>query len=331
MQDADAAPEFDVAISFLSADEAIARALADQLEASGLKVFFFPHKQEELAGTNGMESMRAPFFSSRIVVALYKEPWGRTPWTRVEETAITERCLKQGWSSLMFVTLDKPKALPKWLPETHVRFAMQDYSIDQLVGAIKLRVQERGGSFRPPDAMSEAKRVQHEAEYLKDRERMMRDFNWIGNTVHGALRATLEEISRLAEKVNAEHGLKIVCRADDKIRVLRSGFVSLAVSWRQPIANNVGKDASYGDCYLRVAEFSGAVVLPQERLMVMNEPRLLKEHRFRVDVSHDRELVWLEDGKKEQIAPSALADRVMRLFLDLVSRANNGKVERPPL
>ncbi|MGZ8323324.1 MAG: hypothetical protein ACXWVC_09600, partial [Rhodoplanes sp.] len=36
-------------------------AVAEQLEAGGLKVFFFPHRQEDLAGTNGMESMRAPY------------------------------------------------------------------------------------------------------------------------------------------------------------------------------------------------------------------------------------------------------------------------------
>ena len=43
---------------------------------------------------------------------------------------------------------------------------MQDYGIEQLVGAIKLRVQEQGGKFTPPDAMSEAKRVQREATHL---------------------------------------------------------------------------------------------------------------------------------------------------------------------
>ena len=36
-------------------------------------------------------------------------------------------------------------------------------------------------------------------------------------------------------------------------------------------------------------------------------------------------------GNKEYIAASALADRIMRLFLDLISRGNAGKVERPSL
>src|SRR5229473_3562707 len=104
--------QYDVAVSFLVQDQRIAQALNDELEASGLNVFFFPRKQEELAGTNGMESMRAPFLEARVNVVLFRKPWGETPWTRVEDSAISERCFKGGWSSLMFVQLDKTSPLP---------------------------------------------------------------------------------------------------------------------------------------------------------------------------------------------------------------------------
>ncbi|MGD0497977.1 MAG: hypothetical protein ABSC23_06025 [Bryobacteraceae bacterium] len=63
-------PKYDVAISFLSADESTAAALHSSLSV-GLEVFFYPRRQEELAGTNGLESMRAPFLSeSRIVISI---------------------------------------------------------------------------------------------------------------------------------------------------------------------------------------------------------------------------------------------------------------------
>jgi hypothetical protein len=128
---------FDVAISFLVRDERIAAAIAERLEGAGLKIFFFPHRQEELAGTNGMESMRAQFLEARVNVVLFRKLWGETPWTRIEDGAISERCFKGGWSSLMFVELEKTDSLPKWLPGTHIRFNFADYGIDQLVGAIK--------------------------------------------------------------------------------------------------------------------------------------------------------------------------------------------------
>jgi hypothetical protein len=70
---------FDVAISFLAADEKVASSIKSKL--SGLSVFFYPHNQEELIGTNGLESMRAPFLSARVNVVLYRTRYGRTPWT----------------------------------------------------------------------------------------------------------------------------------------------------------------------------------------------------------------------------------------------------------
>jgi hypothetical protein len=52
--------KYDVAISFLYQDVNLAKALYDEL-SKGLSVFFFPRNQEELAGSDGLESMRSPF------------------------------------------------------------------------------------------------------------------------------------------------------------------------------------------------------------------------------------------------------------------------------
>jgi hypothetical protein len=111
---------------------------------------------------------------------------------------------------------------------------------------------------------------------------------------------------------------------------MRSGFVSLGCGWYQPIANYVGDNDRYGDCYLRVAEVSGALLLPGENAMVMCEPRVLKEHRIKVGVTENRELVWL-DGKKQQIKAECLADHVVMILMALISRANQGKIDRPSL
>ena len=195
-------PEYDVAISFLAQDQRIAGELAERLGES-LKVFYFPRAQEALAGTDGMESMRSPFVSgSRVTVILYRDRWGETPWTRVEASAIKDGCLARGWMTLMFVQLDKTSNLPRWLPNTHIRFALEEYGIDQLVGAIKLRVQEHGGTIAQPDAGSRARRVRREAEFLADRTRLFRDRRWIEGTVH----ASVAEIVHSAIDLVNEHG-----------------------------------------------------------------------------------------------------------------------------
>src|SRR5581483_11846543 len=224
-------------------DEGVARAIAESLEASGLKVFFFPKKQEEVSGSDGLESMREPFLKARVAVALYREPWGKTKWTRVEETAIKDRCLDMGWASLQFVMLDKKQTHPRWLPNTHIRFNFEDFGFEQLVGAIKRVVQEQGGVLVPLDAMSEAKRVRREAEYLRDREAMMRDRRWIESTVHSNVLTTYLKITTLVKQANKDHGFQIEygSKGHDSC-VMRSGFISLGVYWIQPIYNLVSDD-----------------------------------------------------------------------------------------
>jgi hypothetical protein len=267
-------PKHDVAISFLVKNEPIARELTVRLEGA-LDVFYFPRKQEELAGTDGLESMREPFMDSRVAVVIFDDPWGATPWTRVEETAIKERCLDQGWDGLMFVQVSKTATLPKWLPRTNVRFSLEDYGIDGLAGAVKAQVQRLGGKIQRPDALARAKRVKADQDYLRDREAMMRDTQWITGTVLPGVRKTLQEVIRLTQDVNAQSQLSIQSRASNQQAVIRANQVSLSMDWKQPIGNLVA-DYRGDECHLRAAEYRGNVLLPGENAWYIEPPRLLR-------------------------------------------------------
>jgi hypothetical protein len=64
-------PNYDVAISFLHRDEQLALELQSKLSAN-LSAFVYSKQQEQLAGTDGMESFRLAFRSqSRLSVVLY--------------------------------------------------------------------------------------------------------------------------------------------------------------------------------------------------------------------------------------------------------------------
>jgi hypothetical protein len=104
----------------------------------------------------------------------------------------------------------------------------------------------------------------------------------------------------------------------------------MALGWQQPIMNYVG-DSPPHECHLWAAEFSGTLPLYGENLWYVEQPKKLKQHKFKVDVGRDRGLAWRVDRKTDYVQPSQLADHIMQLFLDLVARANQGKVERPRL
>ena len=70
-------------------------------------MFVLSKAQEQLAGRDGIEAFRTVFREqAQLVVILYRPPWGETPWTRVEKTAIEEFAHSEGWERLMFVRLD---------------------------------------------------------------------------------------------------------------------------------------------------------------------------------------------------------------------------------
>ena len=248
-------PKYDVAISFLARDEQLARAFADKLR-EGLNVFFFPRNQEQLASTNGLVSMREPFLGARVVVVLYREPWGQTDWTRVEETAITDRCLKRGWQSLVFVQLDDASKIPHWLPDTHIRFKLKAYGIEEAVGAIKLRVQEQGGTIEPPNALARAARVQREGEFLAERQRLFGDSTFIGH-VHSSVGQALSGVVDLVREGGKDMQPIIYAGVKDRHCVMTDERVSVAAFWQQGIFNRVGQEA-----FFIIREFRGAVAVP---------------------------------------------------------------------
>lgn len=311
-------PKYEVAISFLSRDEPIAKDLHDRLSAS-LSVFFFPRNQEELAGTNGMETMRLPFLDqSRISIVLYRDGWGKTPWTGVEETAITEGCLKGGWKKLFFIMLDESKNLPTWLPEHHVRFNLKDYGIDQAVGAIKLRVQEQGGTFTHDDANNRARIAKQEADYLATKKRLFWDQKWITEYVRPTVMSIFQDISARTTAIAKEHGLPIGASVNNQRCLIQDGYVSVAASWQQTYANNL-EDARF-----IVSDFNGVWA---EGGFQFRRPEELHQRRYCAELSHGGELCWIEEQNPDvHFTHERLADQVVKDFLDLFGRRQRGEL-----
>jgi hypothetical protein len=312
-------PKFDVAISFLSKDSHMAAALYEKL-SQGLNVFFFPRKQEDLAGTDGLESMRTPFYDDcRVTVVLYSDPWGKTPWTRVEETAIKDGCLAFGWQRLFFLTLDQ-SALPIWLPHTHVRFNYAEYGLDQAVGAIKARVQEQGGHALPMTPAKRAEMLQAEEQFRDDKQRMNSETGL--NCITASVRVLFTEIERLSNELQDQNRANVRCGIVFRERqvyqecVITNGYVGIHILYNQPYTNMLTGTE------LAIREYKSALMLPAEAgtRFYINPPRIDRETTYLPDLSLAREYGWVQKGKKEFLSAKALANRSVIALLDLASR-----------
>jgi hypothetical protein len=319
-------PVYDVAISFLYQDLSLAQALYDELSKS-LAVFFFPRNQEELAGSDGLESMRASFRSqSRLNIVLYRPKWGNTPWTGVEEVAIKESCLATSFRSIFFFVIEPAHELPQWLPDTHVRFNFADFTLEQAVGAIKARVQERGGHFKPMTPLRKAEFLQVEERYQRDR-RQISSHEGI-QKIYENVAFLFAEIIAQVEDVNAnghlniEHQTKLRFGEMEQSCHLGTQRLGMAIFWFQRYSHMLD------DAALIIRELNENPIIPPGHIRP-DQPDVLKEDKYDPDLSRARAYVWKpRTGKGDPISSKDFATKLVLQFLDLVERDRAGKIKR---
>lgn len=311
-------PRYDVAISFLSADETMAASVCNSLR-EGLEVFFYPRQQEALAGTDGLETMRSPFLNenSRLVVVLYRELWGKTQWTGVEEMAIRDRCLKDKFQSLFFMMLDDTSSVPSWLPATHIRFNYSQFGLEQAIGAVKARVQEMGGTITPLTPLKRVELYKLDREYHQAK-RSLRSGNTREVVERGAT-DLLSQIEALCAQVTAEGTINIEFYPEGASCHIRTGRVSLTVSLQWA---NV-------DSELVVREFDRRLAVPargEQRVYIGGQPRETRVTRFLPDLDRALRFGWTEQAHSSTfITSEALANQVVIQVIDLAERADRGE------
>jgi hypothetical protein len=162
--------KYEVAFSFLQDDEQIALDIADRIrDRVSIALFVYSERQNELAGTDGVEKFSRIFGEeSRIVVVLYREGWGQTKWTRVEETAIRTRGFNEGHEFALLVKLDRASP-PVWLPPTRLYLGFERYGIDGVASSVESRVQSAGGSVKSDNAVDHALRLEREVSFTSKR------------------------------------------------------------------------------------------------------------------------------------------------------------------
>jgi hypothetical protein len=185
--------KYDVAFSFLKQDEPIAYSLNDQIQ-DRYSTFIYSKHQEELGGTDGEKQFNNVFFEEcRIVVLLYRDGWGQTPWTRIEETAIKNRAFGKGWHFLLVINLDTMSMLPTWIPKTYIWVDFQRFKSEGAVAVIDHKIKEEGGQNKPDTIENRVERLKR----LRNAEKMREEF-LVGNEV---VATANKEIKYLIDKL----------------------------------------------------------------------------------------------------------------------------------
>jgi hypothetical protein len=197
--------------------------------------------------------------------------------------------------------------------DTRIHFDWQDYPIEQLIGAIKMRVQSAGGALSSIDAMAIAKGVKQEQDYLAERERLFRDQKWIDGTVRVEAEKAVTKIKELIDRAKNELGLNSDTAIQNLQCVARAGSISMLACWEQHYTNSVSEAAFV------VSEWEGPIVLPIERRMALSEPRLLKKRKYTADITIARDFCWKLERSDDELNTEQLCDDAVSSFFNLVA------------
>jgi hypothetical protein len=315
---------YDVALSFLNRDEGLALQVQAKLSES-MDVFVYSKRQEELAGTDGLESFREAFLTnSRLVVVLYRNGWGQTPWTRIEEASIKDRFLKQGWAWLLFVMLDEASTPPIWLPESEIRLNFSAYGLEQLLGAIKVRAEKLGSILKNETAFDRAKRLDQESRTREERDRLLSEKGVAAaqqehQSLCQLLDSKIQEIGEHITSVKVEQG------SDGHEYLLRTQLVSVNFYLYPTLPATESR--------IVVQEFDGPLILPKDRGHRMfvpgDEPRSISKRDFHFDYQPAYGWCWKQPGTDNRfLRTTELAEHVVKILLELHDRFEKGQVAR---
>lgn len=313
--------DLDVAISFKSEDAGLASEIRTRIGKS-LDTFVYTAKQEELAGTDGLETLRSVFrHRARLVVILLRSGWGETPWTRVEMEAITDRFLKEGPGFLFVVTLDSSPP-PPWLPDKLIRFSLADFGVEQAVGAIKARAIESGSALHHVRPAEGARLAAEEKKFGEMRRRLLQTEEGVGQAAAEAKRLILLIAERAREAEQAAPTLQMEHGATNTAIGLRTPGVGLHVHYSNRIINVLD------EAMLFIREFSGGIILPGRMEHYFQEPRELTKEVFRPDISRASGWGWVAEGEPLRTSED-IAEYCLRRLFDLVKQHSAGKLPNP--
>ena len=295
--------KYDVAFSFLQEDEGLATQINDRLQ-DRYRTFLYSKAQEHLAGTDGVETFTAVFGEqARSVAVLFRDRWGQTPWTRIEETAIKNRVLEHGPDFVTFIMCAPGLKAPRWYPTTRIWFDFETYGLDGAAAVLAKRIQESGGDAVVETLEARAARLERAQQFKDEKEAFARSYDGV-NASRAAHQRLVGDLKANSEIV----GCRIREVKYDNVLVLIGRGVVLTVQYECRYANSLDEAALTAAFYDGVPNLSGYT--PQAKT------RTLEKWKFTFQLVGPGRSAWVGPDKKEH-PPESLAEFLLKHFLDL--------------
>lgn len=263
-----------------------------------------------LAGTDGEESFSRVFAGeARFVVVFYRESWGTTPFTRIEETAIRNRAFNKGYDFTLFIPREAQARIPDWLPKPRLWYDWSRWGVKGAASVIEARIAERGARPREESVLDHAARMQREIEFQKQRRKFADSPTGMSQSdesfykIAGELERLRDEMAKMGTELSMQvrrHGLSIAV----------TGFQhGLSFHW-QRYANTVW------ECKLRVGLWNAHPPFPGVR-HIFEQPSQLGTKTFHFVLSRSGHGAWIEHHRDDvEYSAEELAAVLLKWIMD---------------
>ena len=308
----------DVAISFLSDDEELAKELHDVL-SSRLDIFYYAERQDELVSEDGEEAFGKVFRDrARIVVIFYREGWGNTMMTRAEKSAIKQRAAKESYHFTIWVPLGEKKSVPSYIDPQFIWYDIDRWGINGLASVIEKKVQESGKEVHPKTTIDKLKEINDEIKLNEKRsafERSEKGVEFVRKT-DARLEETIKEKLTQFELIDSKINFNIKRERD---RILISSFGYRLAFEVDPYASNV----------ITKATLSVLLQMPPMRFSENPSWKDISEYVFKPTLDSDETPKWFLEDKPyslKELVSFALDEMAERSYEAYAKYTKTGKI-----
>jgi hypothetical protein len=297
--------KYDLAFSLLAQDEEVVREIVRLLPAA-MTTFFFPDRQRELSGKDGLDEFSSPFgLESRAVAIMHRKGWGATRWTAIEAEAIKSRYYREMRPDFLTLVKLDSEPTPIWFPQTRIWADLPTLGVQGVAAVLSERVRFLGGITRDETALELSTRVREEQRRFKERM----DFLHSEAGVQVADRS-VASLNLALEELGATIGAS-VARADGA-RMLYLDRHSVVVGWRRDFVNTLSNSGLSVEEWQGRPNIGGTYHEPKDQLAI---------HHFQFDQPTPGDSVWRHAYTGQLYSTTALADWIVTRLLERVRSA----------
>ena len=305
--------KYDVAFSFLRKDEDLACRINDLLR-DRVETFFSPGKGQVIPVADDEQIYNEVLgCQARIVVLLYREGWGQTSGTRMEESVIRDRAHEEGYDFILAIPLETPPSMPKWLPTRQTWVGLDRWGIEGAASVIEARVQQAGGMPFEETPLERARRIEREITLEEARTTFLR-------SEQGAISAETEllkvfdEIAKISEEIG-ERDPEVATRTKRN----ETHFVMSARGFSLELDLFLQRPNTLEDSFLHLMLWKGVISISG---IGFEKPRVLEKLKIIFDRSPAGELGWRRsEGNRMFLSSRELAEESVRILLDKIKAA----------